>query len=152
MFASTTRFGLTQALAPMKQFLLLLSLALFPLHGNAQTVYKCTVNGATTYQSSPCQIGKQQSACADKRSGKAEFAAGTENGCKEKRPVPHEFSSRLAAPQTSSYGSTSSAKVSESSNASDSACPCSGGEVCTGPRGGRFCYTSGGNKRYLPGR
>lgn len=28
------------------------------------------------------------------------------------------------------------------------ACPCSGGTVCIGPRGGRFCITSGGNKRY----
>ncbi len=27
-------------------------------------------------------------------------------------------------------------------------CPCSGGEVCVGRRGGRYCITSGGNKRY----
>jgi len=27
-------------------------------------------------------------------------------------------------------------------------CPCSGGNVCIGPRGGRFCITSGSNKRY----
>lgn len=27
-------------------------------------------------------------------------------------------------------------------------CPCSGGSVCIGPRGGRYCITSGGNKRY----
>ena len=30
----------------------------------------------------------------------------------------------------------------------DDNCPCSGGRVCIGPRGGRFCITSGGNKRY----
>lgn len=29
-----------------------------------------------------------------------------------------------------------------------SSCPCSGGNVCIGPRGGRYCITSGGNKRY----
>jgi hypothetical protein len=29
-----------------------------------------------------------------------------------------------------------------------SSCPCSGSRVCVGPRGGRFCITSGGNKRY----
>lgn len=29
-----------------------------------------------------------------------------------------------------------------------SGCPCSGGQVCIGPRGGRYCITSGGNKRY----
>ncbi|WP_443026274.1 SH3 domain-containing protein [Sphingomonas sp. CCH5-D11] len=27
-------------------------------------------------------------------------------------------------------------------------CPCSGANVCVGPRGGRYCITSGGNKRY----
>ncbi|WP_455233256.1 hypothetical protein [Geopseudomonas aromaticivorans] len=27
-------------------------------------------------------------------------------------------------------------------------CSCAGGNVCYGPRGGRFCITSGGNKRY----
>ena len=27
-------------------------------------------------------------------------------------------------------------------------CPCSGRSICIGPRGGRYCITSGGNKRY----
>ena len=27
-------------------------------------------------------------------------------------------------------------------------CPCNGGDVCVGPRGGRYCLTSSGNKRY----
>jgi hypothetical protein len=27
-------------------------------------------------------------------------------------------------------------------------CACGSGNVCTGPRGGRYCITSGGNKRY----
>jgi hypothetical protein len=31
---------------------------------------------------------------------------------------------------------------------SDGSCPCSGSRVCIGPRGGRYCITSGGNKRY----
>ncbi|WP_428995332.1 SH3 domain-containing protein [Lysobacter enzymogenes] len=30
----------------------------------------------------------------------------------------------------------------------DGTCPCSGRRVCIGPRGGRYCITSGGNKRY----
>ncbi|WP_373240591.1 SH3 domain-containing protein [Kluyvera ascorbata] len=30
----------------------------------------------------------------------------------------------------------------------DSSCSCSSGNVCIGPRGGRYCITSGGNKRY----
>ena len=28
-------------------------------------------------------------------------------------------------------------------------CPCGTGSACYGPRGGRYCYTSGGNKRYF---
>ena len=31
---------------------------------------------------------------------------------------------------------------------SPGACPCSGSGNCIGPRGGRYCITSGGNKRY----
>lgn len=27
-------------------------------------------------------------------------------------------------------------------------CPCSTNQSCYGPRGGRYCFTSGGNKRY----
>ena len=30
----------------------------------------------------------------------------------------------------------------------DGNCPCSGSNICVGPRGGRYCITSGGNKRY----
>lgn len=29
-----------------------------------------------------------------------------------------------------------------------SECPCSGGQLCTGPRGGKYCITSGGSKSY----
>ena len=35
-----------------------------------------------------------------------------------------------------------------SDSGSSRSCPCSGRNVCTGPRGGRYCMTSGGNKRY----
>lgn len=31
---------------------------------------------------------------------------------------------------------------------SNASCPCSSGRVCIGPRGGRYCITSGGKKRY----
>ena len=27
-------------------------------------------------------------------------------------------------------------------------CPCNGGKVCVGPRGGRYCITRSSNKRY----
>lgn len=29
-----------------------------------------------------------------------------------------------------------------------SECPCGSGKLCTGPRGGQFCMTAGGNKSY----
>lgn len=32
--------------------------------------------------------------------------------------------------------------------ADDGKCPCNGGDVCVGPRGGRYCITRSGNKRY----
>lgn len=39
-------------------------------------------------------------------------------------------------------------KRSRTNSNNTSFCPCSGGQVCIGPRGGRYCITSGGNKRY----
>lgn len=51
-------------------------------------------------------------------------------------------SPRAAAPQRS-YPSSTARR-----NYSGGSCPCSGGNVCIGPRGGRYCITSGGNKRY----
>lgn len=70
--------------------------------------------------------------------------------------------SSLYGPSTSgssSYGLTSppSARASAKkkprsskrrSSSSQSGCPCSGSQVCIGPRGGRYCITGGGNKRY----
>lgn len=46
--------------------------------------------------------------------------------------------------------SKAAARGSRSSAASSSggACPCGSGSVCVGPRGGRYCITSGGKKRY----
>lgn len=62
-------------------------------------------------------------------------------------------SSSVRSTSSSLYGSTraSSAKkpkASKRSSSFQSGCPCSGSKVCIGPRGGRYCITSGGNKRY----
>lgn len=48
-------------------------------------------------------------------------------------PKPLTQAPQPARQQTPKYGSS---------------CPCSSGNVCIGPRGGRYCITSGGNKRY----
>lgn len=39
-------------------------------------------------------------------------------------------------------------RASRQSSSSGSSCPCSSSNNCFGPRGGRYCITSGGNKRY----
>lgn len=53
---------------------------------------------------------------------------------------------------TRKHSSASSSKRSRSSSfrsyGNGGSCPCSGGNICIGPRGGRYCITSGGNKRY----
>jgi hypothetical protein len=46
---------------------------------------------------------------------------------------PVEPTAQAPRKQTPTYGSS---------------CSCSSGSVCIGPRGGRYCITSGGNKRY----
>ena len=39
-------------------------------------------------------------------------------------------------------------RASRQPSSSGSSCPCSSSDNCFGPRGGRYCITSGGNKRY----
>lgn len=51
--------------------------------------------------------------------------------------LSHLFSRAHQSRQSSDGGSSRSGS-----------CPCSGRHICTGPRGGRYCITSGGNKRY----
>lgn len=63
-----------------------------------------------------------------------------------------------ATPRSSSYVPSGSSRPSSSrgsnpssmprSNYNNNSCPCSGSRICVGPRGGRYCITSGGNKRY----
>jgi len=63
-------------------------------------------------------------------------------------------SSKLLCSGSGCYESTVNASRSRErsrpahGNSLDGGCPCSGSRVCVGPRGGRYCITSGGNKRY----
>lgn len=52
---------------------------------------------------------------------------------KQSRPTQPASLPKPSRQQSPSYGSS---------------CPCSSGNICIGPRGGRYCITSGGNKRY----
>lgn len=45
-------------------------------------------------------------------------------------------------------GGSSSGRSTQRGIYSSGTCPCSGSRICIGPRGGRYCITSGGNKRY----
>ena len=57
----------------------------------------------------------------------------------------HSFGSHGHSSKSRSGGYRGSGSSSEGSSGS---CPCSGSNDCVGPRGGTYCYTSGGNKRY----
>ncbi len=69
--------------------------------------------------------------------------------------TPRYRSSTNARPRRAIVGGQSAwrkpARRSRSSggySTGSSNCPCSSGNICIGPRGGRYCITSGGNKRY----
>ena len=67
------------------------------------------------------------------------IAAGAETGA----------SPAVSRPRLSKGSSKrSNRRRSSSGGYSNQGCPCSGSRVCIGPRGGRYCITSGGNKRY----
>lgn len=70
---------------------------------------------------------------------------------------PQRFASTGGSSRSSGYSSSgstrrssgsSSTRRSAYSNPDAGTCPCRGNHVCIGPRGGRYCITSGGNKRY----
>jgi len=63
------------------------------------------------------------------------------------RNHPRSYAFGYSPPRKHRRSSTSRRSRSSFSYGGGS-CPCSGGNVCIGPRGGRYCITSGGNKRY----
>ena len=56
--------------------------------------------------------------------------------------------SKSRGKRSSSRGHGGAALAGFGANETSSSCPCSGSKVCVGPRGGRYCITNGGNKRY----
>lgn len=94
-------------------------------------------------------LGEQTTADANRESLRQTRGLGRSertNGMRASRPsrqsslwtrTPHRSPRRQSpARSTSNY------------NYGGGTCPCSGRNVCVGPRGGRYCITSGGNKRY----
>lgn len=68
-------------------------------------------------------------------------------------PTQHQVASQdMRADRASTFSAqegTRSLSPARSTPTYGSSCSCTGGGVCVGPRGGVYCITSGGNKRYL---
>jgi SH3-like domain-containing protein len=58
------------------------------------------------------------------------------------------YSSKLPLNTNRTSSFTSGNRAKSSAGLSSGSCPCSGVSNCVGPRGGIYCITSGGNKRY----
>jgi hypothetical protein len=85
------------------------------------------------------------------------IAAGAASGAAAQSLVSSRSSASSDYGASGSSSRSSARKARRSSKArrsrssggySGSSCPCSGSNICVGPRGGRYCITSGGNKRY----
>ena len=63
-------------------------------------------------------------------------------------PPPPEVPARALGVVGAAGGAASSRRSRPQQRYEGPSCPCSGSNVCIGPRGGRYCITSGGNKRY----
>lgn len=75
-------------------------------------------------------------------------AAGRSTSARLTRSSPrYSFSQPARAPRVHRQ-TTRSARRAPLYDYGGGSCPCSGHHVCIGPRGGRYCITSGGNKRY----
>jgi Protein of unknown function (DUF4236)/Bacterial SH3 domain len=64
------------------------------------------------------------------------------------RYISEKFVSPPASAQPSTLRSASKPKQRVSQTSRGGMCPCSARQVCIGPRGGRYCMTSSGRKRY----
>jgi endonuclease YncB( thermonuclease family) len=80
--------------------------------------------------------------------------ADAENNARAKR-IGLLSSGQATPPWDYRHGKAPASSASSSSTAAplipaaqSSSCSCASHQVCTGPRGGRYCITSGGNKRY----
>lgn len=94
-------------------------------------------------------LGEQTTADANRESLSQTRAASQRartNSVRVSRPSRH--SSFWTSPPHRSPRRQSRARRAPNYNYGGGTCPCSGRNICVGPRGGRYCITSGGNKRY----
>lgn len=88
------------------------------------------------------------------KSALSDLDASTQHLAAQTYPkAPTERSSSAGIRQTYPWMGRSQPRSKKSYRSTASGnCPCDGHSVCIGPRGGRYCITSSGNKRYGLGR
>lgn len=94
-------------------------------------------------------LGEQSTADANRsslRQTRAVTLSASTN--RERISRPSRRSSLWSSTPHRSTRRQSRARSAPSYNYGGGSCPCSGRNICVGPRGGRYCITSGGNKRY----
>lgn len=144
----------------------LLTVFLFCLAGIAGAEELCAIENATAYVANPRASNTRASSLqivigrrytlVERKDGWLRLQSGQDSGwaragafgdCKS-APYPAARSAKQTAkPDSSSHAAPAKPKAARSAD-SGSGCPCGGGKVCVGPRGGRYCITSGGGKRY----
>ena len=145
----------------------IVALLLFSMASFVSAEELCAIENATAYATNPTganarpsslmiEIGKRYT-LVQRANGWLRLQSGPESGWARagafgscaSAPYP---AARAGKQESKSNGVARStqAKPQESrrSYESGSGCPCGGGKVCVGPRGGRYCITSGGNKKY----
>lgn len=94
-------------------------------------------------------LGEQSTADANRASLRQTRAVSrSANMNRERISRPSRRSSFWSSTPHRSTRRQSRARSAPSYNYGGGSCPCSGRNICVGPRGGRYCITSGGNKRY----
>ncbi len=163
---STRPWVVTQHVAPMRHVAALLILAM--LSGTCRAEVLCAIDSGPLYevapkpgQPLPAEVGRLQKGhfyqVIQDRAGWTQLNADSTKRWVEQRYLGSQWqclkgNDSKAPPAASENRLQSSSPPSTSKNQGSavpaSGCTCSSGQVCTGPRGGRYCITSGGNKRY----
>jgi uncharacterized protein YgiM (DUF1202 family) len=81
----------------------------------------------------------------DKKSKASKVSSKAENES-QSLALSNSTSSKTSKNRSKKYRNPN--KYKNGRGITNSSCPCNGGPVCVGPRGGRYCITRSGNKRY----
>lgn len=87
-----------------------------------------------------CNVRAANTPCSGKKGG-VSHCAGGKHVC---RDGSISASKKVCSAGAGERQNFTAPKATEAQGA----CPCSSGNMCTGPRGGRYCLTPSGNKSY----